>query len=229
MATDPLLEEQIAYYRARAGEYDEWFLRQGRYDQGPELNARWRAELDEVVRALEAFGPHGAVLELAGGTGWWTERLAGTADALTVVDASPEVLAISRARLGGDPRVRYVEADLFAWRPDRRYDVVIFTYWLSHVPPARFGSFWAMVADCLAPTGRVFFVDNLAPSTTSSDHQPSHDGVTATRRLNDGRAFRIYKLYYQPNELAARLGRLGWAAEVRRTPSYFIYGSARPA
>jgi hypothetical protein len=32
-AHDDLLQEELAYYRARAGEYDEWFLRQGRYDR----------------------------------------------------------------------------------------------------------------------------------------------------------------------------------------------------
>jgi demethylmenaquinone methyltransferase/2-methoxy-6-polyprenyl-1,4-benzoquinol methylase len=224
---DRLLDEQIAYYRARAGEYDQWFLRQGRYDQGPELNERWRRELEEVYRAFEVFGPRGRVLELAGGTGLWTERLLRTASVLTVVDASPEVLAINRARLGDDRRVRYVLADLFAWRPEERYDAVVFTYWLSHVPPEKFEPFWAMVADALGPGGRVFFVDSLAPSTASGDHQPAHDGVTATRRLNDGREFRIYKLYYRPDELVARLGRLGWMAEVRQTPSYFLYGTAR--
>ena len=29
-----LLQEQVDYYRARAGEYDEWFFRTGRYDLG---------------------------------------------------------------------------------------------------------------------------------------------------------------------------------------------------
>ena len=52
---DPLLAEQIAYYRSRAGEYDEWFLRQGRYDHGSELNARWFAEVEQVARALTEF------------------------------------------------------------------------------------------------------------------------------------------------------------------------------
>ena len=100
--TDPLLEEQIAYYRARAPEYDEWFLRQGRYDLGQEQNARWRGELEDVLEALASFGPRGRVLELAGGTGFWTALVARTADALTVVDASPESLDINRRRVG-DP------------------------------------------------------------------------------------------------------------------------------
>jgi hypothetical protein len=29
-----------------------------------------------------------------------------------------------------------------AWRPDRRYDVVFFGFWLSHVPLERFAAFW---------------------------------------------------------------------------------------
>jgi demethylmenaquinone methyltransferase/2-methoxy-6-polyprenyl-1,4-benzoquinol methylase len=78
-SSDRLIEEQIAYYQARAGEYDEWFLRQGRYDHGPEMNARWFAEVEQVARALEAFAPAGDVLELASGTGLWTQRLAPTA------------------------------------------------------------------------------------------------------------------------------------------------------
>lgn len=227
--TDPLLQEQIAYYRARAPEYDEWFQRRGRYDLGAEENTRWRVELDEVVGALAAFGPRGHVLELAGGTGFWTELLARTADELTVVDASPESLRINRDRVG-DPRVRYVAADLFAWRPDRAYDAVVFAFWLSHVPPERFDAFWELVARCLAPGGRAFFVDNLNPSSTAHDHRLLGPGeVTVTRALNDGREFRIYKLFYRPDELARRLEALGWQAALTATARYFLYGRAGKA
>ena len=40
-------DRQIAYYGARAGEYDEWFLRQGRYDRGPEQKEHWMREAEE--------------------------------------------------------------------------------------------------------------------------------------------------------------------------------------
>jgi hypothetical protein len=33
--------------------------------------------------------------------------------------------------------VRFICADLFAWSPERRYDVVFFGFWLSHVPLER--------------------------------------------------------------------------------------------
>jgi 2-polyprenyl-3-methyl-5-hydroxy-6-metoxy-1,4-benzoquinol methylase len=131
---DRVLQEQIAYYRARAPEYDEWLLRQGRYDQGPAVNAGWRTELEEVIQALDGFALRGRVLELAGGTGIWTKQLAQAAAELTVVDASPEMLGINRDRVR-DPYVRYITADLFEWHPETVYDVVFFGFWLSHVPP----------------------------------------------------------------------------------------------
>src|SRR3954469_20073525 len=143
-----LIEQQKDYYSARAGEYDEWFQREGRYDRGPEHRARWFAEVDEVRAALERFRPAGRVLELACGTGWWTEQLVRFADSVTAVDASDEVLGLNRLRVG-DAKVRRERADIFAWRPDAAYDVVFFSFWLSHVPPERFDGFWARVREAL--------------------------------------------------------------------------------
>lgn len=226
--SDGLLDEQAAYYRARAGEYDEWWRREGRYDRGPVATARWHDEVTQVEAALDAFAPEGDVLELASGTGWWTERLARRASRLTCVDASSEAIDINRAMLSRAGLVppRYVEANLFAWTPDRRYDVVFFSFWLSHVPPARFEEFWAMVGEALKPGGRVFLIDSLPDETsTARDHSMPNQGGVQERRLNDGKTFRIVKLFYEPNSLAARLRRLDWRADLRATPAYFVYGS----
>ena len=226
-SSDRLIEEQIAYYQARAGEYDEWFLRQGRYDHGPEMNARWFAEVEQVARALEAFAPAGDVLELASGTGLWTQRLAPTARSVTAVDSSPEVHAINQERLGGAP-VRYVVADLFRWQPDRQYDTIFFSFWLSHIPPERLESFWSIVHAALAPGGRVFFVDALYEETsTAKNHQlEGPDAHAVTRRLNDGQEYRIIKVFYRPEMLTERLTAWGWRVRIERTHTYFYYGEA---
>ncbi len=232
MTEDPLLEEQKAYYRARAGEYDEWFERRGRYDMGPELNRLWAEEVAEVEAALEGFGPRGRVLELASGTGWWTERLARLADRVTAVDASPETLELNRRRLAAlqdrDARaaIDYVVADLFELRPEPLHDVVFFSFWLSHVPEARFERFWETVRAALRPGGRVFFVDSLRVSTTTARDQPlpPPGDPVARRRLNDGREFDVVKVFYEPAELEARLAALGWDVAVRTTDLYFLYG-----
>jgi SAM-dependent methyltransferase len=233
MSADTLLRDQIEYYRARAGEYDEWWFRTGRYDRGAEFNAQWRSEVAVVESALEAWlaarRPH-AVLELACGTGLFTRRLAPRVPHLTAVDASPEVLAINRGRVAAD-NVEYVEADLFSWCPTQRYDAVFFSFWLSHVPTDRFAAFWSSVAAALAPGAAAYLIDSaFDPTSTARDHVlPKRDAGIVTRRLNNGREFRIVKLFYRPLDLAAKLSALGWRAEIRQTEHYFIHGHASPA
>ena len=223
---DALLREQIEYYRERAPEYDEWVRREGRYDRGPERNRRWADELDEVRAALDAAGPSGRVLDLACGTGLWTGQLARAADEVVAVDASPEVLAINRARVGS-PKVRYEQADLFAWRPDGRFDFAMFGFWISHVPPDRLAAFLGLLDDCLAEGGRCFFVDNLVASDAPQPQtEAERAGPTATRRLNDGRAYQIVKIFYRPEQLAERHTAHGWRSHVRATRTYFVYGTA---
>ena len=221
-----LLDEQILYYQARAHEYDEWFFRQGRYDRGDELNKRWFAEVEQTRQALDAFGPTDHVLEIACGTGLWTERLVPHAKQITALDAALEMLAINQARVES-PKVRYLQADIFEWSPEEQYDVVFFGFWLSHVPPERFAAFWELVNLALRPGGRVFFVDSRydATSTAKDHHLEGSEATTVERRLNDGREFRIVKVFYEMTRLSKQLSELGWSFEVEETATYFIYGN----
>lgn len=222
-----LIDDQIAYYEARAPEYDEWFLRRGRYDRGQELNEAWFGEVEEARKAVDGYRLEGDVLELAAGTGLWTEVLLRRARHVTAVDASPGALARNRERVGTE-RVTQVEADLFTWEPDRRYDAVFFSFWLSHVPLDRFAGFWDMVGRALVGGGKVVFVDSLFdPTSTAADHElPGPDTEVVERRLNDGRTYRVVKIFHRPQELEARLDSLGWRARVRTTPRYFLHGHA---
>jgi demethylmenaquinone methyltransferase/2-methoxy-6-polyprenyl-1,4-benzoquinol methylase len=226
MSADAILREQLDYYRARATEYDEWWLRLGRYDRGAENNAQWFAEAAEVSAALAAFQPAGRVLEFACGTGIWTEQLARTATHVTAVDGSAEMLAVNAARVQA-PHVQYVQSDLFQWSAPEEYDAIFFGFWLSHVPPERFDEFWRLVRSSLAPGGRVFFVDSRRDATsTAQDHQlPARDETVQRRRLNDGREFQVYKIFYEPGALAKRLEALGWTFALRETKHYFLFGS----
>ena len=233
MTESHVLADQIAYYRARAGEYDEWWFRTGRYDRGADFNAQWHAETAAVEAALVSWlaaRRPAEVLELASGTGLFTRLIAPRVARLTAIDASTEVIEINRARVGAD-NVDYVQADLFAWRPVRRYDAIFFSFWLSHVPDQRFAAFWDLVAAALAPGGAVYLIDSaFDPTSTAKDHVlPGRETGIVTRKLNDGREFRIVKVFYQPATLAAKLKPLGWQADLAQTPRYFIYGEVMRA
>lgn len=205
-ALEDLLAEQIAYYRARADEYDATYP----LDAGADAAAR-----AELLAALEALAPYGRVLELACGTGQWTVELARRASMVTAVDAAPEALAICRRRVDAD-RVRLVEADLFSWRPSEQYDLVFFSAWLSHVPPQRFDRFWELVDSALAPGGRVLVIDEL-PAVAAVEQLASDGPAPAVHREvhGTGETYRAVKVLYPLEELRSRLADLGWDADVR--------------
>jgi demethylmenaquinone methyltransferase/2-methoxy-6-polyprenyl-1,4-benzoquinol methylase len=226
------LEQQLDYYRARAGEYDDWWFRIGRYDRGEAANAAWFEEIARLETALARFDPRGDVLELACGTGLWTRQLVRFAGRVTAVDGAAEVLALNRARieaLDAVAPVTYVQADLFGWEPPAgTFDACLFCFWLSHVPEDRFKSFWTMVAGALRPGGRVMFIDSARSARSKArDHtMPGVGSDTEQRRLDDGREFEIIKRYYEPEALGARLVQLGWEVEMHDTGEFFIYGTA---
>lgn len=210
---DQLLAEQRAYYSALAPEYLEHLL-----------DLPGGAELAD---ALDAFRPAGSVLELACGPGVWTRQLLRHANDVTAVDASPEMLAIAAGSVPSDAPVRFIEADLFAWEPDRRYDVVFMGYWLSHVPAERFGPFWARVAAALAPRGRVFFVDDNYRTPDELIEGP--ESSTIQRRMTDGTAYRIVKVPHEPADLERQLRELGWDITVTPTVGPFYWGAGNRA
>lgn len=226
---ESILSEQVAYYRARASEYDQWHLREGRYDRGEEHKQRWFRELDTVRFALEGEQPFGACLELACGTGLWTNRLAAGADSLTAIDVVPETIEINRTKFQGET-IRFEVADLFEWQPTQLYDFVFFGFWLSHVPLNRFDKFWYMVRDALKPGGKAFFVDNLqTQDSTAINHTPIDDSGVVQRKLNDGTIFNIVKIFYNLGHLKTKLEGIGFQGHILKTGQFFYYGSMKKA
>jgi demethylmenaquinone methyltransferase/2-methoxy-6-polyprenyl-1,4-benzoquinol methylase len=222
--TDEIIQEQIAYYSARAEEYDEWFYRQGRYDRGQEINQNWFDEVAVVKDALYKLGSLENILELACGTGIWTQELLKIGSKVTALDASPEVIEINRRKLG-HTNVEYQQIDLFVWEPDREYDLVFFSFWLSHVPPLLLDSFLSKVYQAVRVGGKVFIIDSLfSPTSTAKNHILKNDNsIYIQRTLNDGREFQVVKIFYQQEQLQDKLTNFGFDVDVKMTDNYFIY------
>jgi SAM-dependent methyltransferase len=227
-ADDGLLSEQIRYYEARAPIYEQLYFRQGRYAVDDDAWTRnWERETGELERFVSSLPADGSVLELACGNGLWTRFLAPRADRFVAVDASPTMLARNREWIDDD-RARYVQADLFAWEQDERFDVIFGGFFLSHVPPGRWSSFWGKVRGWLTPGGTLAFVDDCwAPDRPrSSDRVADGPDHAHIRRLGD-EAFTIVKRFFRPEELEAEFAAVGLVAHVGSTGEHFLYGTAR--
>ncbi|MBD2100290.1 class I SAM-dependent methyltransferase [Leptolyngbya sp. FACHB-261] len=225
---DDILREQLAYYRARASEYDDWFYRFGRYDYGHQLNELWSNEVAIVKRALRQINKVEQILELACGTGIWTQELLSLGEQITAIDASYEMIAINQRKLDS-PKVAYQQLDLFSWEPEKQYDLVFFAFWLSHVPPTLLDSFLAKVYCSTRTGGQIFIVDSrFAETSSAKDHILKDDGsLYKIRKLNNGQEFKVIKVFYQPDDLRDKLTEAGFQADVRGTENYFVYAQGR--
>ena len=217
----------VDYYEARAPEYDDWYLRRGRYARGAIHDAAWDAELDAAGRWLDALPWQGEIVELAAGTGWWSPLLASRGE-LSLYDASPSALDLARERLLAH-RLRAHLHVRDAWaEPDRAVDGLFMGFWLSHVPRARLAEFLLLARRWLKPDGRFAAIDSLPDAASGAADHPEPADDLAVRRLDDGREFTIVKVYYPPDELAAALAKAGFGdVEGTTTGRFFVLASAR--
>lgn len=223
---DPALDAAMReYYARRAPEYDDWYDRLGRYDD-PATNAQWHAEVTALGRIAEPFGS-GRLLDIACGTGRWTRMFAANprVNAVTALDRSPEMLAVTQARLrNAGLRAALVEGDAYALPfPDAAFDACFFGFLLSHVPPNAVPAFLSEVRRVLRPEGELLLFDSLLP--------PDRPALEVQQRpLKDGSLHAVLKVYYTPatltDALAPVFGARGTSAHA--TGRYFVVGRHTP-
>ncbi|HEY1352711.1 MAG TPA: class I SAM-dependent methyltransferase [Ktedonobacteraceae bacterium] len=213
-----VFDEQIAYYRARAPEYDEAIadaaVLQGAFAQARDL--------------LWQLGPYRQVVELACGTGIWTQILLQMSEQITALDAAPEMLAIARQKTG-EARVSYRQTDLFQWEPEQTYDLAFFANWLSHVPPGKLEAFLSRVAGAVRQNGHLVMIDQFAPMPEDLAIMKKGEDATmyAQRSLKNGDLFTIIKVFYEPAPLQEMLTALHFEVTLSRLSDIFFFLSAQ--
>lgn len=221
------------YYEQRAEEYDDWYNRQGRYND-PRTNAAWHAQVAELGREAAQFGgmlgryPGMRALDLCCGTGKWSPFLAQSlteTGRLVAYDYSPAMLGQAQARLQEtDPallaKTYFVRGDAYLLPfAAQTFDLVFFGFWLSHVPHERVKPFLSEIKRVLKPGGNVLIFDSaLRPGVP-------HEEISH-RTLKDGSVHDVLKINYSPLELERRLGQVFGVSHARQTSDFFLIGQA---
>ncbi len=202
-----------SYYAARAGEYDSVY-------QKPER----QADLREIERWLPAVLFGATVLEVACGTGYWTQFIAPVASSIVAIDSASETLAIAERRVLAS-NVEFQVGDAYALRPDSRgFDAAFAGFWFSHVPLARRREFLGGLNAVLRPGAKVVLLDNLfvAGSSSAIAEQDGSGNTYQSRTLNDGSTHRVLKNFPAEAQLFALLeSGLGRSAEYIRWRFYW--------
>jgi SAM-dependent methyltransferase len=182
------------YYAARAPEYDRIYL---------------KPERQQDLRAIEAWLPGlfagKSVLEVACGTGYWTQFIAPVASRVLAVDASVETMRIARSRVKGG-EVAFVEGDAYRL-PDapEKFEAAFAGFWISHVPRSRVREFLDGLHEKLAPGAPVVLLDNryVAGSSTPVSETDAEGNTYQSRPLDDGTQHRVLKNFPSTDEVRA--------------------------
>ena len=186
----------IDYYAKRANEYERVYAKPERQQD--------LAALKELCR--KTFAGHD-VLEIACGTGYWTQIVAQTAKSITATDINEEVLQIAKTKSYGC-NVRFQRADAF----DLALSGEIFSaglagFWWSHLRKSEIKSFLPHFCRQFSSGALLAFLDNkFVPGSSTPISRTDDDGNTyQLRKLENGTEHEILKNFPRENEVRKSL------------------------
>jgi demethylmenaquinone methyltransferase/2-methoxy-6-polyprenyl-1,4-benzoquinol methylase len=189
--------ELVDYYRRRAAEYEAIY-------SWPER----QADLALLRQRIPAMLRGARVLEVACGTGYWTQLVAGVARELVATDLAEEPVRIAQSKSYAGTTPEFILADAYAL-PDSlgRFDGALAVFWWSHIPRQRIAEFLASLHRRLEPGARVVLMDNLfvEGASTPISEIDSQGNTYQLRRLGDGSQVRVLKNFPSEGELRSVL------------------------
>src|SRR5436190_5113600 len=187
----------IKYYDDRAKEYEKIYLKPERQE-----------DLKNGAIILKELFSNKAVLEIACGTGYWTQKIAETAGSVLATDVNASVIEIGRNKIYPKSNVRCEVADLYSLEPDHSFDSLFAGFIWRHIPLQELGRFLETVNALIKPGGQVVIMDNsfVRGSSTPIDETDEHGNTFQTRKLEDGTTHRVLKNFptefYMRNKLS---------------------------
>ena len=203
-----LKDEMREYYRARAPWHDEYMGYAG--------NAAMEALLHPIVIRVEAVLAGLDVLEVACGTGSWTQVLAPRVRSVLATDINEETLLLAQAKEYPAGAVSFRTLDAYApVGVGASFTGAFAADWWSHVPRSLLGSFLDRLHECLAVGSRVVFVDMLPrdhPDLNPYRHDREGNAI-CRRTLPDGSTFDVVKNFPDREEVLELLSGRSEGAE----------------
>jgi len=187
----------VDYYARRAREYEAVYSKPER-----------QADLERIREWLRAELRGHAVLEIACGTGYWTQWLAPVAGEILGTDACEPALDVARRKSYPVGRVRFAVADAYDLSAlPGRFTAAFAGFFFSHVPRSRAGAFLDGLHLRMGPGARVVLLDNryVEGSSTPISRTDEEGNTYQRRRLNDRTEHEVLKNFPATGDLRALL------------------------
>lgn len=202
-----------AYYAKRAAEYEAIYAKPER-----------QPDLEAASKILQDIFNGKSVLEIACGTGYWTERIAQSAAYVLATDINESVLNIARSKTYPAGKVTFEAADLYQIQPIQLVDAVFGGFIWSHIPQQDLDGFVEKAAALVRPGGLVVMMDNrfVEGSSTPIVRRDEHGNTYQTRRLASGEVFSVVKNFPTPDDLQTVLAGRSDNLEIMQLTYFWI-------
>lgn len=186
------------YYARRANEYERIYAKPER-----------QADLARLEDAIPSLLDGRRVLEIACGTGYWTQFVSARASSILATDVNDEVLTLARRKPYERSNVTFARLDIYSGdRVPGSFDAGLAAFWWSHVPRQDLSRFVEAFHRHLEPDARVVYVDNRYVEGSSSPltRRDAQGNTYQTRTLEDGSRYEVLKNIPDENEMSEALG-----------------------
>ena len=211
--SEPVVDSLQTYYALRAAEYERIYAK-------PERQADLRVLEARIRKMLSGR----KVLELACGTGYWTDVFAAQAMQVSALDVNEEVLEIARSKKNAGS-VHFVRGSAYEI-PEfgRVHDALFAGFWWSHVLLEKIDAFLETAMKSVAPGALIAFLDNryVEGSSTPVSRRDAQGNGYQARKLEDGSSHEVLKNFPGEGELIQRASRHGWGANVDLLEHYWL-------
>ena len=212
------------YYAARAREYERIY-------EKPER----QSDLARLKVLLPPLFAGRRVLEVACGTGYWTQFIAHAAGSIVAVDANAETLAVAAEKSWPAGRIDFKVGDAYALADDLgEFDAAFAGFWWSHILANDRPRFLATLGRRLRPGAKVVLLDNryVEGSSTPISHRDDDGNTYQSRRLQDGSEHMVLKNFPTAAELNADVaarGGYGCNTRFEALVYYWLFSYEKPA
>ena len=209
--TTPHLER---YYSKRAAEYEQIYDKPERQHE-----LEWlRHRIPDALRDR-------TVLEVACGTGYWTQFIAREAEHVYACDINDSVLEIAREKPIAAGRATFFKADAItlAGVPPG-CDAAFAGFWWSHVKKSGLAQFLSALASKLESGSVVAILDNsyAEGSSTPVSRRDAEGNTYQMRRLASGEEYEVLKNFPTADELAAAVRPIAREAQLESLTYYWL-------
>jgi ubiquinone/menaquinone biosynthesis C-methylase UbiE len=194
----------VSYYKDRAKEYEKIYSKPERQD-----------DLQNASIYLQHVFADKNVLEIACGTGYWTERIAASASSIFATDVNESVIDVAKRKIIPNQNVSFGVADIYNFNAINKYESLFGGFIMSHIKMQDIDKFLMTINNLVYPRGKIVFMDNnfVEGSNLPITNTDEEGNTFQTRKLEDGSIHLVLKNFHSENFLRLKLN--GIADEVK--------------